>query len=146
MNDFYQGPTYKIVQAMKATGNQPGVIEQWREMVEHWAGTHPGPDAAAILAWLPMWQSRPFYTAAELAWIFPVLAVALRITPTLRPMKSARRLANELDFAGLPKFYVMDGYAEGDAPYYVVERIHYWTRQPPALSYELFQGMINGAA
>lgn len=121
-NDFYQGPTYKIVQAMKATGNQPGVIEQWREMVEHWAGTHPGPDAAAILAWLPMWQIRPFYSAAELAPMFPALAVALRITPTLGFQKSPARLANELDFAGLPYIF------ENGVRYYIVERIHHWRK------------------
>lgn len=122
-NDFYQGPTYKIVQAMKATGNQPGVIEQWREMVEHWAGTHSGPDAAAILAWLPHWQVRPFYTATELAPIFPALAVALRITPTLQHQKSPARLANELDFARLPRLAAAQDY-------FICERIHFWQKQP----------------
>lgn len=138
MNDFYQGPTYKIVQAMKATGNQPGVIEQWREMVEHWAGTHPGPEAAAILAWLPMWQIRPFYSAAELAPMFPALAVALRITPTLGFQKSPARLANELDFAGLPKALFAD---PSVGPYFICERIHYWKNR--LLSIEQFQEICH---
>jgi hypothetical protein len=131
MNEFYQSATYKIVQAMKATGNQPGVIEQWREMVEHWAGTHPGHDAAAILAWLPMWQVRPFYTPEELAPIFPALAVALRITPTLRPQKSPARLENELVFAGLPRL-MKEGCSE-PTRLFIVERIHFWKTHPVSM-------------
>lgn len=115
---FWQSDTYKIVKAMKATGNRPGVIEHWRKLVEAWASNTTGPDVEAVKTWLPMWQSRPYYTAAELAPIFPLLPIALGWAMRPSPKKSAARLAHELDYAGLPKFD-RDGQI-----YYVVEQIH----------------------
>ena len=46
-----RGETYAIVQAMKATGNRPGVIAQWKEAVAQWAQMmRTDPNAAAVNA------------------------------------------------------------------------------------------------
>lgn len=117
----WRGETYHIVQAMKATGNRPGVIAEWKASVERWAQMHrTDPNAAAVNAWLPLWQPRPFYTVEELAPMWPALAIAIGFTnrwPTV--LKSPKRLAHELDFYGLPRLQ----YAH---LYFIVERIHYW--------------------
>ncbi len=114
--------TYHIIQMMKATGNRPGVIAQWKGIVAEWAqGYRTDPDAAAVNAWLPLWQPRPIYTAEELAPMWPALAIATGFTsrwPTV--LKSAKRLEHELDFYRLPHVMI-DG-----QKYYVVERIHFW--------------------
>jgi hypothetical protein len=122
---FWDSDTYQIVKMMKATGNAPGLIDRWKDMVAGWAALHDGPDAEAIKAWLPNWQVRPFYTAAELAPIFPALAVTLGLCIRPRPIKSAARLANELKFAGL-HYIVIDG-----QEYFVVEQVHRWLKKPP---------------
>lgn len=120
MNDFWKGPVYGVVKAMKATGNQPGVIKQWVAMAEQWAHENPGPEADAILAWAPHFQPRPFYTAAELAPIFPALIVALGLAK--RPPKySAKTLEHMLDYAGLPRL-------TDDKNYFIVEQIHKWRK------------------
>lgn len=116
--------TWHIIQAMKATGNQPGIIEKWKNDLAQWASTrNPNDrDVAAILAWLPLWQARPFYTAEELAPMWPALAIATGATerwPSV--LKSPARLANELDFYGLPRLPYC-------RKYFIVERLHYWQR------------------
>lgn len=129
MTDFWQSDTYKIVEMMKATGNAPGLIERWKNMVEGWVQCNAGPDVEAAKAWLPMWQVRPFYTAAELAPLFPVLAVTLGLRKKPGPIKSANRLENELIFARLPAlgtYYLHDMRA---AKYFIVERQHFWLEQ-----------------
>lgn len=118
MTDFYKTETYLVVQKMKATGNQPGVVALWKNMMAHWAQKANGPDAEAARAWLPLWAERKFYTAAELAPIMPVLATALGITARPSPVKNANRLANELVFARLP-FHQIDG-----VKYFAVEQTH----------------------
>lgn len=122
MTNFWQGETYAIVKAMKATGNRPGIIAGWKDATEQWAKLNPtDPNAKAINAWLPFWQPRPFYTVKELWALWPALAIAVghaKRWPAV--MKSASRLEHELDYAGLPYFW-MDG-----QKYYVVEQIHYW--------------------
>lgn len=114
--------TRHIIEMMKATGNRPGVIAQWKEAVAEWAQKYrTNPDAAAVNAWLPLWQPRPFYTAEELAPMWPALAIATGFTnkwPTV--LKSARRLEHELDFYGLPRLMIPF------RQYFVVERLHYW--------------------
>lgn len=119
---FWSGETYAIVKAMKATGNRPGVIAAWKEDVAAWAKFCPGdPNAAAVTAWLPHWQVRPFYTVEELAPIWPALAIAVGHTarwPAV--LKSPRRLQHELDHAGLPYFET------AGQRYYLVEQIHMW--------------------
>jgi hypothetical protein len=113
--------TYHIVQAMKATGNRPGVIAQWKETVATWAQMHrTDPNGAAVNAWLPLWQPRPFYTAEELAPIWPALAIATGYTdrwPAV--LKSPMRLEHELDYHKLPRL----AYCR---QYFIVERIHHW--------------------
>lgn len=113
--------TYHIIEMMKATGNQPGVIARWKEAVAEWAQKNRTlPDAVAVNAWLPLWQPRPFYTAEELAPMWPALAIATGFTnrwPSV--VKSAKRLEHELDFYGLPRL----AYCR---KYFIVERIHHW--------------------
>lgn len=113
--------TRHIIQAMKATGNRRGIIANWKNMMELWAQSNGGPDGAAVKAWLPHWQPRPFYTVNELAPMWPALAIATGFT-TRWPavLKSPRRLEHELDFYGLPSVMI-DG-----QKYYVVERLHFW--------------------
>jgi hypothetical protein len=119
------GETYHIIQAMKATGNRPGVIAQWKESVAAWAQmNHTDPDAAAVNAWLPLWKVQPFYSAIELAPLWPALGIATGFTdkwPSV--LKSAKRLEHELDFHGLPR---LRGYEKEWRDYFIVERIHYW--------------------
>lgn len=111
-------PTYRVVAKMLRNGNQPGIVTQWKRMVEAWADKATGPDVAAVKAFLPLWQVRPFYTAAELAPIFPLLEAALGAVDRPGKPKSPARLANELKFAKLP-FFVRDG-----VEYFVVEQTH----------------------
>jgi hypothetical protein len=118
MSEFWKSDTAKIVKWMKARGNQPGLVALWKSDVEHWARHAGGTDAEAVKIWLPLWQVRPYYTAAELAPIFPVLAVALGLREKPAPQKSPARLANELRMAGLPHFQ-----HDGEI-YFVVEQCH----------------------
>jgi hypothetical protein len=113
--------TYKILQAMKATGNRPGVVAQWKATVEAWAQNVKDPNAEAVKAWLPAWQVRPFYTADELAPIWPAISLAIgyRLTwPSV--LKSPKRLEHEMDFYGWPHVMV------NDRKYYCVEQLHIW--------------------
>lgn len=114
--------TRHIIAMMKATGNRPGVIAQWKAAVTDWAQKYrTDPDAASVNAWLPLWQPRPFYTAEELAPMWPALAIATGFTNRWpQVMKSAMRLQNELDFCGLPRL------GHRHQKYFIVERIHYW--------------------
>jgi len=131
--------TYKIVQAMKATGNRPGVIAQWKSLVETWAANEVNnPDAVAVRAWLPLWQVRQHYTAAELAPLWPVLGIVLGITKRLEHPKSAKRLEHELDYGGLPWFKW-----EG-RKYYIVERVHHWKAQVALGNWQEINHAFNG--
>lgn len=117
--------TAHIVQMMKATGpDQTNVIARWKGLVEEWASrTYQNPDAAAVRAWLPLWQPRSFYTAVELAPIWPALAIATGSTnrwPAV--LKSARRLEHELDFHRLPR--LPNPWRE----YFICERVYFWKR------------------
>jgi len=119
MGVLHKTSTYRIVQAMKATGNRPGIIAQWKAQIEQWVANNPNaPEAAALRAWLPMWQVRNHYSARELVPIWPVLAVVLGLATRLEHLKSTKRLEHELDFARLPHFE-KDG-----EKYYYVEQIH----------------------
>lgn len=124
MNPFWKSETWAIVKAMRASGNRQGLIATWKDQVEQWARAHPGdPDAKSVLAWLPYWHVRPFYTAAELAPIWPALAIAIGHTDKWpKVVKSAARLENELDYAGLPFRLILD------KKHYIVERLHYWKK------------------
>jgi hypothetical protein len=126
VTDFWKSDTAAIVKAMKATGNRPGVVHQWAQKVFWWARENRGPEADAVLAWFPHWRIRPFYTAAELTPLWPMLAIAIGHTTRIPPVgKGTMRLANELKFAGLP-YIMIDG-----REYFIVEQIHRWTEQPP---------------
>lgn len=123
---------------MKATGNQPGIVARWKAGIEAWAIANKGPDAEAVRKWLPYWQVRPFYMAAELAPIFPVLAVELHITDRPTPQMSPKRLENELLYGALPRVRLVgDDYS----PYFIVERIHHWRDR--VLTQEDFQEILK---
>lgn len=138
-NNFWEDETYAIVKAMRATGNQEGVVARWKKSVEQWALNVVmvnDPNAVAARAWLPMWQVRPFYTAEELAPMWPALAITIGGFPGAysRVPRSAKRLEFELDYAGLPR---LGNYPEIGAylpldyrKYFIVERLHYWCRAP----------------
>lgn len=119
--------TYHIIEMMKATGNSPGVIARWKDAVAEWARkNYPAdPNAAAVNAWLPLWQPRAIYTAEELAPMWPALAIATGFTnhwPAV--LKSARRLEHELLFYGLPHR------SFGGQNYFAVEQLHVWAQLP----------------
>lgn len=149
--EFWQGETWAIVKAMKTSGNHPGVIADWKEKVVQWAQANStDPNAVAVNAWLPAWQPRPFYTAGELAPMWPALAIAVgHTTQWPNVLKSPARLANELNFAGLPRLlnawqgYIFKNPLTGeDSVYYIVEHIHLW--QTRTLSQEEFENVFNG--
>lgn len=118
--------TRHIVNIMTRTARtkwETGLIANWKAMVVNWAERNPlDPHAMAVASWLPHWQTRPFYTAEELAPMWPALAIATGFTdrwPAV--LKSAKRLEHELDFCGLPRLIF--------APrYFIVERIKFWQR------------------
>ena len=117
--------TLHVIRAMKATGNRPGIIQQWKETVADWAQMNrTDANAAAVNAWLPLWQPRPFYTAEELAPMWPALAIATGFTNRWPSghigVKSAKRLEFELDFYELPR--LPDPWRQ----YFICERIHFW--------------------
>jgi len=127
MSGFWDGPIYGVVQKMKATGNRAGVIREWFALVDAWAAQSTSPDAESVRVMAPLWQSRPIYTAEELAPMFPALAVALGVTEFMGRLPapwSPNRLANALKFAGLP-FREIDG-----RTYFIVEQIHVWRDAP----------------
>lgn len=130
---YWKSYTFKVIKAMKATGNRPGLIQQWVTDMVSWAQTSDTPDAKAIKAWAPQWRHRPFYTAAELAPLFPVLALALKVEERYQPPKSPARLENELRFGGLPVVQNADGsdlfQVHGKLQrLFAVERLHHWKR------------------
>ncbi len=144
MTTFWESETYAIIKAMKRSGNRPGVIAEWKDAVERWADLPENlgnKDAAAVRAWLPAWQPRPFYTASELAPMWPALAIAIGATMRLAHPKSPMRLANELDFGGLPRVQMLDQSDDLWASnYFIVERIHHWNRP---ISREEFSDAFN---
>lgn len=122
-NLFWTGDTYAIVKAMRACGNRLGLITEWKDAVERWANLPEYmnlPDAVAVRAWLPSWRVRPFYTATELAPLWPMLALAVGWSDRPPPIRSPRRLEFELDYALLP-YVISNG-----RKFYVVEQFHKW--------------------
>lgn len=114
--------TYHIVNAMRRAGDY-GVIARWKDSIAHWAEANPdNANAAAVRAWLPFWEVRPFYTAEELAPMWPALSIATGYTNQWRSVvKSARRLEHELDFHRLPR---VPGYPR----YFFCERFRHWQK------------------
>lgn len=140
--DFWKGETYTIVKAIKAAGNQPGLVQQWKDGIEQWAKVNQTPEAKAVQAWLPLWQVRPFYTASELAPIWPALAIQIGHTVHWpKVLKSAMRLGFELQYAGAEDF---DWHGQR---YYIVERPHYWRRVVEAANWpqidQAFLGTVS---
>ena len=122
---------------MKAKGNEAGLIKEWIALAHQWALDHNTPDAAAIRSWLPYFQPRPFYTAAELVPLWPALIVALDLTDR-PPRYEPNRLAMELDYGKLPclknskddlPWFRNPANRNNLGRFYIVERVHYWNRR-----------------
>lgn len=122
---------------MKTT-NAVGVIAQWKAEMERWASTGDiDIHRQAVNAWLPYWSPRPFYTAEELAPIVPALALMFGWIGRWPGEKSPNRLANELEFAGLPKLENASGGFDFRHPmtgklarFFIVEQLKKWKEQP----------------
>ena len=149
MSDRERKAVQRIVQTMRRTGNQPGIVRQWIEAALKWADENPGPQAQAIRDWTAHIQVRPFYTATELTPIIPALGVAFEITSTPLPQMSARRLANLLDYYRLPKLRNVRDETRFRHPYrymqeefYIVEQIHIWGKRK--LTQEEFENVAFG--
>lgn len=117
--------SYHIINAMRRAGNY-GVIARWKDSVAQWAEANPNnADAAAVLAWLPFWEVRPFYRAEELAPMWPALSIATAYTnkwPVRQSLiKSPAQLAHELDFHRLPR-------VPGHPRYFICERFRHWLK------------------
>lgn len=145
---FWNSSTAKIVGVMLRTGNQPGLIAQYKTAMEEWAKANPTEvDAKALLAWLPMFKPRPFYTAAELVPLFPVLGFLFDFTQRIEAQKSAFMLKRELDFANLPMLENLDNAGTHnifvfrhpltgeDDHFFIVEQVHYWRKQKMSQAY-----------
>lgn len=148
--EFWRSPVGCVVSVMRARGNKPSLIAEWVALAHQWALDHNTPEAAAIRAWLPLFQPRPFYSARELAPLFPALIVALGFGEK-PPQLSAGLLENMLNFSnGLPvlqnangsEWFCIPGEPEWIARYYIVERLHYW--KDKRLTQEEFENVYHG--
>lgn len=111
--------TRHIIEAIKA---HPRLMEHWKASVGEWAQMHrTDPNAAAVNAWLPLWQVRELYCAEELAPLWPALAIVTGFTKHWPNVpKNAARIENELRFCGVPCRYV------NGRIYFAIERRGYW--------------------
>jgi len=127
-----------IVRKMIEAGNGPGPIRNLLEAAQAWANASRGPDAEALKSWLPLVRTdRPFYTAAELAHLWPALKVTLGLETRMMAPPGANRLANELKFHGLP---VVRGINPPE--YFIVERCDFW--KSVTFEQEGFNHVLNG--
>lgn len=137
--------TYAIVRAMIERGNRPGLIREWLSVVRHWAETHGGQDAAALRNWLSIVQPKPFYTAHELALMWPGLKIATGLETRMTLAPSPERLANELKFCGLPMLTAGRAFKSrfgAASQYFIVEHIPYWRTRLP--NQEEFERVLYG--
>ena len=131
--------TWEIVNAILRRGDEPGLIAEWISGLEKWAATNGGQDAAALRLWLPHFQVRPFYTAEELSNLWPALKIALGMETKMTENPSPNRLANELEFHGLPK--VLFATSPRSEKWFIVERCRYWKNRQ--LSDDQFREIAN---
>lgn len=120
--------TYRIVQLILRRGNGPGLIAEWFDGMRQWAEANSGPDASALRVWLDIAKARPFYRSSELSRFWSPLRLTLGMTLRLEPPPSPNRLANELEFYGLPVIRRSDGVAlkvDGEK-FFIVEESHRW--------------------
>jgi len=144
-NPFWSSHTYTIIKAMKMCGNSQGIVSQWVGKAKRWSEVNTGPDADALKAWLPLWRARPFYTAAELAPMFPALAIGLKLTSRWQAPKHPARLRNELIMGDLPRLQNTDGTLEfiqdgKFQEFFIVDRIGHWKKQ--VLTQEEFENVV----
>lgn len=126
-------------------GNRPGLIREWLNGVRQWAETHQGVDATALRSWLKMVQPKPFYSAHELAVMWPGLKMATGLATRMMPAPSPDRLRRELEFCGLP--YLGGGafYSSPFRPagkFFIVEQIGRWRQTIP--TQEEFEKVMYG--
>lgn len=145
---FWNSPVYAVIKGMKAGGNMPGMVARWIAAADQWSSEHaPLKEAKVIRDMLPYWRARPFYTASELAPMFPALMKVFGIAD-YQPVMSGARLGYLLDQGGLPKLRNANGTtffhnAMGILQeFYIVEQIHKWS--PEALSQEEFENVLFG--
>lgn len=126
--------TYQLVRAMIERGNRSGLIREWMYGLANWAEHNPGQDAVALRNWLSYAKPKPFYTATELALMWPALKFATGLTKRMEPAPSPFKLAAELEWCGLP--YLGGGrtyyprYTKPDK-FFIVERIPHWRKALP---------------
>lgn len=129
-NNRYPSDTYTIVNTILQRGNEPGLIREWFDGMKAWAEANGGQDAAALRMWLKLVKPRPFYTAEELSRLWPALKLTLGLSMRLDPEPSPNRLANELEFCGLPVLRDENGMpfvSEGSfSSRFIVEHCHKW--------------------
>lgn len=127
-------PTYQIVNMICRRGNQPGIIREWFDGLRKWASENTGPDAEALRCWMDIARVRPFYTAEELAPLWPALKLTLGLASRLDPAPGANRLHNELVFHGMPKLQNAETgsfeFFESHQRYFIVEHVHRWRNNP----------------
>lgn len=136
--------TYAIVRLMIERGNKPGVIRHWMTQLAQWADANTGSDAAALRSWLSMARPKPFYSAEELAVMWPALKIACGLEKRLYAAPSPKLLAIKLEVAGLP--YLTGGKSFvlpflGPRKMFIVERIAYWRQRMP--DQEEFENALN---
>jgi hypothetical protein len=126
-------PNYRLARDIVSRGNEPGIIREWFAGMKAWAESNPGPDATALRLWLDIAKPRPFYTAAELASMWPALRIAHGYDKRATEKPSANRLANELEFHGVRylagaegTYYFRSPFTGEAAKYFIVERPGYW--------------------
>ena len=142
-------PAYQIVRRMIERGNKPGLIRELLEMSLRWSEANGGQDADALRGWLPMVNTaKPFYTAAELAALWPALKFAMGFDKRLMPAPSANLLANTLKHNRLPLVRHADQvgdwfYWNGrKTEFFICERIGYWRDR--ALSQKEIEEILHG--
>lgn len=135
-NSYWSSPVFQVIKGMKASGNMPGMVARWIDAAARWSTEHaPLAEAKSIQAMLPYWRARPFYTAAELAPMFPALMKVFGITDRQQPEMSGARLAFMLKDGGLPRLKNANGttyFHDGMGilqEFFIVERIHHWSAQ-----------------
>lgn len=142
------GDTYAIVQHILRRGNEPGLFAEWFAGMKSWADVNGGQDAAALRTWLGIAPPKPFYTADELAYLWPALKIALGLRKSLELRPSAYRLANELEFHGLPLLKNANGTMTFQRPgldpakFFIVEHVHRWKGR--AITQQEFDDVYHG--
>lgn len=135
----------RLVKMILDRGNKAGIITEWFAGMRRWAESNQSPDAKALGLWLDIVKARPFYTADELAGLWPALKLTLGLNDYLAPKPSGNRLHNELTFLRLPLLRNQNtgmNYFPGLGSFFIVERVHYWRER--GVTPEELETTLNG--